>query len=257
MDKEEINQIVSKIRETYREYAKKFGQGFQQDSFEERYQLAIRSGMELEGFFLSEIAFLEKLKEKYDKKASAKSFSVMVDNIIEENTDKIKKYPKIEFHPKANLEICYFYGAMDEFARCYFEIFNIIDEKDSINLEDELTFLAISKRNHLPKRIQDHASLLSRPDARALDTERDAADYLRTCAFLLHKIINLCEALLEGRSASLESPLRFSKLRHIEDSSRKALIDIFSDLTGYGAILKVSEQAQNIITDFRLKAFKQ
>ena len=257
MDREEINQIVSKIRETYRDYTKKYGQKFQQDGFEERYQLAIKNGMELDGFFLSEITFLEKLKEKYDKKTVAKPFSAKVDTIIEENTARIKKYPKIEFHPKANFEICYFYGAMDEFAKHYFEIFRVIDGKDMVNFEDELTFLAISRGSRLPKRVQDHATILSRPNVRTLDIERDASDYLRSCAFLLHRVIDLCEALLDGHSASLESPLRFNKFQHMEDSARKALINIFSGLTGYGAIIKVSEQAQNIINDFRLKAFKQ
>jgi len=258
MDKKEIDQTVSKIRETYLDYAKMYGKkSFQQDGFEERYQLAIKNRMEMEGFLLSEIAFLEKLKEKYDKKAEAQPFSVTVNNIIDENTAKITKYPKIEFHPKAGFEMCHFYGAMDEFAKHYFEIFRILNEKDINRFENELTFLAISSGNRPPKRIQDHATMLSRPNVRSLDTERDASDYLRSCAFLLHKIINLCEMLLEERSAFLESPLRFNKLRYVEDSSREALLDIFSGLTGYGAILKVSEQAQNIIADFRLKAFKK
>ncbi|MCL2025402.1 MAG: hypothetical protein FWG92_01180 [Leptospirales bacterium] len=256
MDKNEINLIVSKIRETYQDYAKKYGQSFQQDSFEERYQLAIKNRMELEGFLLSEIAFLEKLKEKYDKKAAAKAFTATVDSIIEENTARVKKYPKIEFHPKAHFEICHFYGAMNDFAKHYFEIFRIIGEKDTTSIEDELTFLVINAGKRLPKRIQDHAMMLSRHDIRSIDIERDASDYLRACASLLHKVANFCEELLEKRTiSSLEAPLRFNKV-FIEDSSKKALISIFSGLTGYGAILKVNEQAQNIIADFRLKAFK-
>ena len=257
MDKEEQNQIVSKIRKTYRDYAKEYGQkGFQQDGFEERYRLAIKNDMGLEEFFMSEITFLEKLKEKYEKKNPSKPSSAAIKTVIEKNTTAIKKYPKIEFHPKASFEICHFYGAMDEFTKYYFQVFKIAHPRGTTDFEDELEFLAVGLGNRTPKRIQDHMAILSRPNIRSLDIEQNASDYLKSCAFLLHKIIYLCETLLAEPSAFLENPLRLDKLR-IEDSAKKTLAGIFSGLTGYGAILKISEQAQNIIADFRLKAFKK
>ncbi|MDR3237575.1 MAG: hypothetical protein LBT84_03645 [Spirochaetia bacterium] len=262
MDKEDINQIVSKIRSKYYEYGKKHGEAwFNPDGFEERYHMAIKNRMELEGFFLSEITFLEKLKEKYDKKAAEKPFSATVESIIEENTAKIKKYPKIEFHQKAGFEICHFYGAMDEFAQHYFQVFRILDIDDSskemtIKYEDELFFLAVNMGARHPKRIQDHILLVSRQDAANIEIERDTTDYLKSCAFLLHEIIDLCEGIVDRQAKNLETPLRFNKL-FIEDNTKKAVVNIFSGLTGYGALLAIAEQARGIIDDFRMKAFSR
>lgn len=264
MEMMEIDLLAEKIRDKYHEYAKKHGKAwFNLDTFEERYRMALLNRMNLESFFLAEITFFEKLKAKYDKekKAADKSFLAVVENIIEENTTRIKKYPKKDFHIKAGFELSHFYGAMDEFAAVYFPATHLLEADDYFrglirHFEDELAFMALSMGGRAPKRIQDHILLLSRKNVRELDIEKDTADYLKNGAFILHEIIKFCDMFIETRDSELENPLRFNKL-YIEESAKKRIVDIYSGCTGYGVLLKLKEQAQAIIEDFRLKAFKR
>jgi len=43
----------------------------------------------------------------------------------------------------------------------------------------------------------------------------------------------------------------------VEEKKKKRIIEIFSGLTGYGAIMKVQEYVSGIIQDFRLGAFQK
>ncbi len=70
--------------------------------------MALRNRMNLEGFILAEITAFEKLKDLYDRKSTEKSFSETVNNIIEENTARIRKYPRVDFHPRSGFEIGHF-----------------------------------------------------------------------------------------------------------------------------------------------------
>ena len=262
MEKQEIDKLVSKIRVKYREYAKKYGKSwFNADTFEERYHLAIRNRMDLKAFLLGEITFLEKLREKYESETNVKPFLNVVSNFIEENTARIQKYPKKVFHPDAGYELCYFYGAMSEFTAVYYPVMRLITLEDefrtrSIRLEDELIFLAASRGKKESKRIQDHMLLLSRAGVRDLDIEKDMADYLKNCAFLLHDVIRFCDQLVALHKRSLENQLRFGKL-FIEDSAKKAIVDVYNGRTGYSGLLILSGRANDIIDDFRLKVFKR
>lgn len=69
LNKQEIDSLVTKLREKYRDYSKKHSASwFNIDSFDQRLGLAIRNRMNLEGFILAEISNFEKLREQYDKK---------------------------------------------------------------------------------------------------------------------------------------------------------------------------------------------
>ena len=258
----EIQRLIEKLREKYHDYAgRQNARWFNVEPFEERLQMALRNRMNLEGFILAEITAFEKLRERYDKKKNEKPFSATVDSIIEENTARIKRYPRIEFHPRAGLEISHFYGAMAGFALYYFPVMWLLDLDESLKkalfrFEDNLNFLAIPQGSRPSKRIGDHMLVLSRQGIRELDIERDASDYLKMSAILLHEIIDFCQGLLDRRNSDWEVPLGFSKL-YVEDTRKKKIVDIFSGTTGYGALITVSSYARDIIEDFRLKAFRK
>lgn len=262
LSKEEINSLIDKLRQKYDEYAEKYSmKWFDNGPFEDRLRMAVKNKMNLEGFILAEITNFEKLKEKYDKKKNEKSFSATVENIIEENTARIRRHPRIEFHPSAGFEISHFYGALAEFTQFYLPVLWILEPDDEakkslLAFENSLNFQAMPRGNKPSKRIEDHALLLSRKGITELEIERDASHIMKDCAFLLHEIIDYCGALLEERRAQWENPLRFDKL-YLEESRKKRMIDIFSGTTGYGAILAVSEYAGAVIEDFRLQAFRR
>ncbi len=264
LNRNEIDHLIEKIRDSYRDLAKKYSpKWFDLDKFNERYILAIRSGMNLEGFILAEISGFEKLREKYEKtkKARDNSFSKKVDQIIDENMARIKKYPQIIFHPSCGVEIAYFYGAMKEFTYSFYPIlwYLIRDHNtrtELVNIEEMLEYHAISGPRQYPKRIEDHILVLNRPGIREIDIEKDRNSYLKECAFLLHDIVRICDSALDTPVEEWNYPVTFDRF-HIEENRKKAVIDNFRDLTGYGAILKVHDKSDAIISDFRLSAFKR
>ncbi len=174
---------------------------------------------------------------------------------------RVKKYPAIQFHPKAGVEITHFYGALAEFELHYFAILFVLAEDKSLKdrliaFEGELNSLA-APRGKLPaKRIEDHLMKLRRRQSSEIEIERDKNNYLKESAFLLHEIIDFCDGLIEARNPEWENPLRMSKL-FVEDGRKKVISILFTGLTGYGAIMKVRDYAAGIIDDFRLTAFRR
>ena len=62
--------------------------------------------------------------------------------------------------------------------------------------------------------------------------------------------------MIDARNPEWENPLRMNKL-FLDDSRKNAVTDLFTGLTGYGAIMKVRDYAAGIIEDFRLTAFRR
>ncbi|HQO40379.1 MAG TPA: hypothetical protein PK986_07915 [Spirochaetota bacterium] len=264
LNREEIDSLVTKLREKYRDYAKKHSPAwFNIDSFEQRLGLALRNRMNLEGFILAEISNFEKLREQYDKKKKQKenSFSKEVDRIIEENTARIKKYPSRLFHPRCSAEISHFYGALNIMAEDYFPVFRLLAPDDQLkknleSIEIVMQNMCVPAGSRNPRRIDDHILLLNRQAVREIEIEKDGNEYLKEGAFILHDIIDLCERILESPSDSWNYPVTFQKL-YIEEIKKRKVIDAFSGMTGFGAILKVKDYAAQVIEDFRLSAFRR
>ncbi|MFC1670122.1 hypothetical protein ACFL20_06980 [Spirochaetota bacterium] len=262
LSKKEVEKIIKKLREKYSGYADKYGPTwFDLHGFEERYEMARKNKMNMEGFVLAEITNFEKVKQKYDEKKNETSFSEQVDRIIEENTEKIKKYPEIKFHNSAGLEISHFYGAMVDFACIYFPVLWILSDDKAIKdqlfqYEDVVSFLGSPGGDKPAKRIEDHVFLLKRKESSELEIEKDRNDYLKESAFILHDIIDFCDGLIESRNQILENPLRMDKL-YLSESRKRDIVSKFTGLTGYGAVLKVREYAVAIINDFRLSSFRR
>ncbi len=263
----EIDLLINKLRERYKESAIEYKtRVFNIDAFEDRFQLALKKRMNLEGFILSEIANYEKIKqkleeEKHPRKSEGAASSNQINRIIEENTARIKKYNEIQFHPLAGFEIMHFYGALSEFTLYYFSILrSIITDYENKNklhkFENCLSDFAVPKSNTHPKRIEDHILLLSRRGAKELEIEKDKNDYLKESAFLLHDIADFAESLITIKNKDWENPLKFDRL-YAEGKTKKKILSIFTGMTPYGAILKIKEQAEEILKDFRLESFRR
>jgi hypothetical protein len=261
MSDDEINKLIWKLRNKYTEYSKKNPTWFNRDAFEERLIMALKNKMNMEGFILAEISNFEQIKNRYEKKKSVKSFAEQVEQIIDEQLFRIKKYPEIRFHPKAGVEISHLYGALSDFALYYFEVlFVLVSEKSLrdriMQFESSLQNFAVPRGALSSPRIEDHIAKLRRPDVQEIEIEKDKNEYLKESAFLLYDISGFCVELLELRDSEWENPLKTNKL-FIEDQRKKKVIQIFAGLTGYGAIMKVHQQAHAIIDDFRLTAFQR
>lgn len=262
LSEEEVELLIAKLRNKYASYAEKYSEKwFNPHLFEERLQIALRNRMNLEGFILAEIKNFEEIRKKYDKKKNERPFSEKIDEIMEEHTAQIKKYPPLHFHPAAGFEMSHFYGALSLFTLTSFPILWLVvtDQDRRMKLkqfENALSELAVPRGAKPPGRIEDHILILSRRDTRELDIERDKNNYLKESAFILHEIIHFCDELLHTKNDEWERPLRFDKL-YIEGEHKKEIIKRFTNQTGYGAIMTTMHQAQAIINDFRLDAFKR
>jgi hypothetical protein len=262
LSKNELDMLLEKLREKYIKYAADFSPvWFNQKAFEERYKMTIKNKMNLEAFILAEITNFEKTREKYDKKAKKSDFSENINNIILENNAKIKKYPEIIFHPDAHFEITHLYGALSEFNNLYFPIFRIIltdieMKKIFEKFDHELSFFAIPLTKDHPLRIDDHILIISRKGITDLEIEKDRSHYLKEAAFLLHDILNFCDQLMNVKDEEWKNPIKFNTL-YIEKDRKSLITKKFTGLTGYGAILEVNEYIRNILSDFRLEAFKK
>lgn len=264
LNREEIDGLIKKLREKYRDYSKKHSpRWFDADAFDQRLGIAIRNRMNLEGFILAEISNFEKLKEQYDKKKKQKenSFSKEVDRIIEENSARIKKYPSKVFHPRCSIEVAHFYGALNSLAEDYFPVFRMIitDEprkKQIAAFEAAMHNMCVPAGSRNPRRVDDHVLILNRPGVREIEIEKDGNDYLKEGAFLLHDIMDLCDSMLETPADEWNYPVTFQKL-YIEEAKRKRVIEEFGGMTGFGAILKIREYAGSVLEDFRLTAFRR
>ncbi|HOP63996.1 MAG TPA: hypothetical protein PK358_11860 [Spirochaetota bacterium] len=264
LKKAEIDELVRKLREKYRDYSEKHNRTwFDIEAFDQRLSHAIRSRMNMEGFILAEISNFEKLKERYDKRKKEKenSFSKEVNRIIEENAARIKKYPAILFHPRCDMEISHFYGALSYLTLDLFPVFWLLTADSSLknmvnNIEEKLGCLAVKRGDREPSRIADHMLMLNRPGVKEIEVEKDRNDYLKEGAFLLHEVVDFCDSLIEMKNDEWNYPIQFRKL-YIEEERRKRVFELYRGMTGYGAILKVKEYASSVIEDFRLNAFRK
>ncbi len=267
LSNKEIDQLINKVREKYRDSYREYkSRLFNAEAFEDRLQAALRKRMNLEGFILAEIANFEHLKqrleeEKNPKKTEESAFSKQVNRIFEENTAKISKYKEIQFHPLADIEMTHLYGALSEYMQYHFSIlWNILKDyqyKEKVHkLDHRFSEFAVSRSSRHPKRIEDHISILSRKDAKEIEIEKDKNDFLKESAFLLHEIIDFMDELIEIRDREWDNPMRFDRL-HVDGEAKKKMIALFSGTTPYGAILKIREHAEQILKDFRLESFRK
>ena len=261
MSDDEIDLLIEKLKHKYQEYSAKNPTWFNYDAFRDRLLVAVRNRMNREAFILAEIANFEKVREKYEKKKNETSFSDQVDRIIDEQTARIKKYPELRFHPRAGMEIAHLYGALSGFALNYFSVlFAVVEDKELkdrlLSFQDRLGVLAVPRGSLPSRRIEDHLMKLRLPNVQEIDLERDKNEYLKESAFLLHDIIDFCDGMIDARNPEWENPLRMNKL-FLEDRRKNRVTDLFTGLTGYGAVMKVRDYAAGIIEDFRLTAFRR
>jgi len=262
LNRDEIEKLIRKLREKYSEYAeKKSASWFNLPAFEERLNMALANKMNLEGFILAEIANFEKLQEGYRKKSEPSAFSLRVDRIIEENTARMEKYPAVEFHVRSGYEISHFYGAVSEFVTGFLPVLRIVIDDAGLRdelakLENSMEYLAMPRGELPSRRVESHSLILSRRGVKEIEVERDKNEFLKETAFVLHDIIDFCDGLISKKKPEWENPLLMNRL-YLEEQRRKRVIELFSGHTGYGAIIRVREQALNIISDFRLNAFRK
>ncbi len=258
----ETDTLIQKLREKYDEYAAKYSKKwFDRSPFEDRFKFALVKRMDLNAFILAEIAAFEQLREKYEKAKNRSSFSEKIDRIIDAQLENIKKYKPLKFHENADFETPHMAGALAEFASAYFPVLWIVVPQGPMRdvllaLDRSLDAVGALSGSRLPQKLEDYALFLSRKGTSELENEKAKNAYLKETAFFLHDCADFCDEVICERLPEFDLPIQFSKT-HISQQQKQLLIALFSDKTGYGALIGVRDRALEIIEDFRLRAFKR
>ncbi len=166
-----LEQRIKILRERYKEFGEKYGKKvFNLEKFEQRYENALQNRFNLEIFVTAEEEALTELyneilnpKTKEDKYQN--SFMKKVDDIIEEYDSRMKIYTYINFHPEANEELKYLFGAIKQF---YLYIFPLLESifgskelgsnvmKDFSVFYGFIDYYARDTQNGFSRRIEDH-----------------------------------------------------------------------------------------------------
>lgn len=258
----EIDSLILKIRNQYRENAQEYSEKwFSLSAFEERLDLALKSKMDMESFLLAEVSNLEKIKERFQEKQKKSQFQSKLDTIAEERHQKIENYPEGEIHPRASEELSRFYGAMGHCFRLYLPALNLVlrgfeEEEQLFRLERELAMIAKPQGKNPPPRIEDHQALLNTPGIPDIEIEKNRNRILMDGAFVLHDLVSMTDRLIAYRHQLWDEPVLLEH-SHAEKEDLQEMKELFEGKTGYGIFLDAREFCQDVLDNFRLGAFKR
>jgi hypothetical protein len=249
----EVKAILEKIRSEYNQYAKENPKMFRLLPFEERYTEVLRSRGNIQNFLHAEIEFLEKLKKIHQenvKKAEAQRHSTL-DKIIEEQEQKIKHYPKIDFHPAARNDLKFFYGAIVEFVENELLLLNrIFKGTPEIRLLQDhfinIERVGVRYKNTPSVRILEHISTINNFRGNTSKIEQDTQIIIRdTCIALKNLILILEDILHKNRFHEEKTP--------IEEKDSSKLKALYEGLNNSKTIQKIIDRCKGIISDFRME----
>ena len=246
----DIDRAVQKLKGLYSKYAVMYSERlFNLKGFEARYRNALEKKVNLNSFLHAEILAFEELKRRVEQKIEEKkapqsppepTYSEVADRIIEENLDRIRKYPPIDFHPDAEEETNLLLGAVTDL---YYTVWSdsvkllkhlgIAEMGDFIEkLENDFSYFVVPTRGQYSRAVNDYLLVLSRKQPR--DNEKAAVNFIRYGGILL----NNCRKLIsDGMNFMMGKKEYISTYRELEGyrGTLDRLIDDFrlSDIRGY------------------------
>lgn len=241
----EIKEIINKLSDKYDEYAAKHGASFfNKKSFEDRYMSALKSGMELQTFIHSEVAFFEDLKKKLEIKKeekrikTEKPFTKKVEKYIEELEKRWQKYPKLFSKTEISDEAQFLCGALQEFNNDWLSFTKIISRKqlpeirEYNSLTESIQLFIFSTKGKLPYEVENYMLNINR-----YGIEKAHMLFLKQGALLLKKAKGFLNKMKK-------------KIQQVEKHAAKGNGDV-ETLLQEESLLKTEKKLEVIINDFR------
>jgi len=210
---EEISRAVAKIRTRYDDYVYRF-------AFEDRYLQALKSRTDISTFLMAEISAVEELVSREEERLAGgspgeerrESISERVDRIVQENLQKIRKYPDILIHPNAGEEVRRLLGAFKGLIEDHWPHLAAILRDSSygrsstglVQLESQMRYLGDPGRDGVPSGLSRYLYHLNRFPRDYAAIDREEKEYILECAFLLHDLSEILERIRQN-GASLPS----------------------------------------------------
>lgn len=219
LSEQEIKGALDKIREKYDTLIVKHGKNPEmRNSFEDRYYALLQSRGDVTTFIKAEMEALIELFERIDAEEAAKKKAEeakirarnqpaeppkksIADRIMEENEERIKKYPVIKIHDDASEELEHLLGAMEILDKKHWMGCEKLLKKNipgrnqgaMYKLQSKLFTFLSARKNALPTVLSRYETLLYQnpKDMRALQVERK--NVLIQAAFFLHELIKVLQ----------------------------------------------------------------
>jgi hypothetical protein len=219
---EEITRAVAKIRSRYDDYIYRFLKPKTlKFAFEDRYLQALKSRTDISTFLMAEISAVEELISREEERLvgggspeeRTDSISERVDRIVEENLQKIRRYPDVSIHPNAGEEVRRLLGALKGLIEDHWpQLASILRDSSHgrsssgiVQLESQLRYLGDPGRDGVPSGLSRYLYHLNRFPRDYAAIDREEKEYILESAFLLHDLSELLERIRENRAALPQS----------------------------------------------------
>jgi hypothetical protein len=229
---EEISRAVAKIRTRYDDYIYRFLKPKTlKFAFEDRYLQALKARTDISTFLMAEISAVEELISREEERVAGtgseeprkESLAERVDRIVEENLQKIRRYPDVPIHPTAGEEVRRLLGALKGLIDDHWPHLAAILRDSSygrsstalVQMESQLRYLGDPGRDGVPSGLSRYLYHLNRFPRDYAAIDREEKEYILESAFLLHDLAEILERIRQT-GASL-SPSRQEGLKAAQE----------------------------------------
>ena len=217
----EIEKVAEKIRKKYNDIIVSYMLNPRiKNGFEERYSEIKNRGFDPLRFFNDEIKALTEIEQKEKEKISkaAKSINIesdknkdneadkrtFADKVIEEMHKKLEKYPTLFIHEDANKEIEKLFGALIDFDKNKWKVYESIAKKYRSNtydlpydLEKMLNNFVRIYSGDVTVRLVQYKNMLISPFSRTNNIAREEKNCILECAYLIKLLIDAANRLID------------------------------------------------------------
>lgn len=193
------------------------------ESLEDRLRHARNTGRDPERFIEEELNAFRVLEAKTLEKERAASVRIearrrrlagesFADKVMDENRQKIEHYPLLDIHPDADPEVSRLFGAMEFLDNRHWgslesylrRAFPRAGQIDRMSIEQRFWRFVATRKGRLPEELERYRRTLAAPSASKKEKIREAQESVKTVAFYLHDLLDVCEQAIQQLPPSQE-----------------------------------------------------
>ncbi|MDC7241118.1 MAG: hypothetical protein PQJ50_12250 [Spirochaetales bacterium] len=241
LSSKEVEAALTRIRKGYDDYIISYMAAIDEKSaFEDRYITALHARVDLTRFIKDEIEHLQALTRERENEKASMSLRVkappvdkrsFADKIMAELEKKIEKYPEMDIHEEASIEVKKLYGALNELDVLHWGgisnfIRKVYSSTVSYELENRLLRMTTMGEDNVPPELERYLFLLKQRHQYSSELFREAQECIKRASFFLNEL-----------------------KRILEECQDRGLMDENVEIA--------YKYVENIISDFRLKDLKR
>ncbi|MCG8451969.1 MAG: hypothetical protein MI717_02150 [Spirochaetales bacterium] len=181
-------------------------------AFEDRFRHAKDMGRDPKRYIAEEQRELDALESKAQAKQRQDAMRMearrrqeegqtLADRVLGEYRQRIDHYPSFNFHPDADFEVRQLYGALDHFDKGYYgtvesylrRAFPQAGQLDRMSIEQRFWRFVSTRNGRVPDELERYRRALASPAVHKKELEQEVQEAIRSAAFFLHELLDLCE----------------------------------------------------------------